>query len=158
MDFIFCKNNKNLSNFYEYNFKIYGFHLTANTTNNSNSQPIKKAHVETHLGTTQTTKITKLSKLNDKINSSNIDNNKGNKKNNSRNISISTKNNHPVEIEHLSYIKGIQMKGFHHSRVTKVIKPSYNKIKLDMLYKVENVAVNNLDELLKIQLDNTYFN
>ena len=65
--------------------KIHGFYLTANTTNKLDSQPIKKAHVETHVGTTQVTTITKY--------------------NNNNAISNSTKTKNEPK-EHLTFTKG----------------------------------------------------
>ena len=77
--------------------KIHGFYLTANTTNKLDSQPIKKAHVETHVGTTQVTTITKYNNNNNSISNST--------KNNNNAISNSTKTKNEPK-EHLTFTKG----------------------------------------------------
>ena len=76
---------------------MYGFYLTANTTIKLDSQPIKKAHVETHVGTTQVTTITKLSVFKY--------NNNSNNNNNNNSISNSTKNKNEPK-ENLTFTKG----------------------------------------------------
>ena len=83
--------------------KIHGFYLTANTTNKLDSQPIKKAHVETHVGTTQVTTITKLSEF--KYNNNNNNSISNSTKNNNNAISNSTKTKNEPK-EHLTFTKG----------------------------------------------------